>query len=108
MPADGLVRGRLAEPASGPATGEEVRRLVATRGVVVEEILSGRLETPVDYVQDEDEWVVLLAGRATVGLAGETIELGPGDWLYLPSGLPHTLVETAPGSSWLAVRVAPG
>jgi mannose-6-phosphate isomerase-like protein (cupin superfamily) len=104
--ADGLVRGTLAAPGAGPASGEEVRALVAARGLVVEQILSGRLEAPVEYAQREDEWVVLLAGRAVLATGGETIELGPGDWLYLPSGLPHTLVETEPGSSWLAVRIA--
>ena len=103
--AERLVRGTLA-PGGGPPTGEEVQRLVSARGVVVEEILSGRLEAPVDYLQDEDEWVVLLAGRASLAVGGETIELGPGDWLYLPSGLPHTLLETARGSRWLAVRIA--
>jgi cupin 2 domain-containing protein len=106
--ASGLRRGTLAAPGDGPAVGEEVRPLVAARGVAVEEILSGRLEAPADYVQVEDEWVVLLAGRASLTVGGESIELRPGDWLYLPSGLPHTLVETAPGSSWLAVRIGPG
>ena len=103
--AGGLVRGTLASPGDGPETGEEVRLLAAARRVVVEEILSGRLEAPADYLQDEDEWVVLLAGGARLAVDGETVELGPGDWLFLPSGLPHTLVETAPGSRWLAVRI---
>ncbi len=98
-------RGRLAGPEAGPEAGEEVRRLVATGGVVVEEILSGTLDAPVEYLQDEDEWVALLAGRARLAVGAETVELEPGDWLFLPSGLSHALLETERGTRWLAVRI---
>jgi cupin 2 domain-containing protein len=101
----GVVRGRLAGPAGAPAAGEVVRRLAAVRNLVVEEILSGALPAPVEYVQEQDEWVALLAGQARLEVAGETHELGPGDWLLLPAGVPHTLLETEPGSAWLAVHL---
>jgi cupin 2 domain-containing protein len=103
--ASALLRGRLEGPAAAPATGELVRRLVGVRNLVVEEILSGRLDGPVEYVQDQDEWVALLAGRARLEVEGEMLELAPGDWVFLPSGLRHTLVETGPGTSWLAVHL---
>ena len=101
----GVVRGRLAGPAGAPASGEVVRRLVAVRNLVVEEILSGALPAPVEYVQEQDEWVALLAGRARLEVEGEAHELGPGDWLLLPAGVPHTLLETEPGTAWLAVHL---
>jgi mannose-6-phosphate isomerase-like protein (cupin superfamily) len=47
---------------------------------------------------------VLLAGRASLVVDGEPVELEAGEWLFLPSGLPHELVSTDPESSWLAVR----
>jgi cupin 2 domain-containing protein len=81
--------------------------LLETRGVVVEQILSGALDAPVGYLQDTDEWVVLLEGRATLVVAGEDVALEAGDWLWLPAGVEHTLVETAPRSNWLAVHVRP-
>ncbi len=31
------------------------------------------------------------------------VELGPGDWVLLPAGTPHRLVETEPGTKWLTV-----
>ena len=104
----GVVRGRLEGPAAAPASGEVVRRLAAVRSLVVEEILSGVLPEPVEYVQEQDEWVALLAGRARLEAEGETHELGPGDWLLLPAGVPHTLLETEPGSAWLAVHLHDG
>jgi len=100
----GLVRGRLREPSDAPATGELSETLAAFGCVTVEQILSGRLERPGDYLQSHDEWVVLLAGRARLDVAGEPVELTAGEWLLLPAGVPHTVLETEPGSSWLAVH----
>ena len=99
----GWLRGRLGEPAEAPATGERVDRLVAAGDVVIEQIRSGALEAPVDYREEQDELVVLLAGRAGLVVDGEPVELAPGDWLFLPAGLRHRLVETEPGTNWLAV-----
>ena len=97
--------GQLRDGASAPHSGEHVERLLEVRGVVVEQILSGSLEAPVDYRQEHDEWVVLLAGRASLVVDGENVELNAGDWLFLPARVEHTLVATAPGSSWLAIHV---
>ena len=58
-----------------------------------------------DYRQDEDEWVVLLAGRARLRVGETELELAAGDWLFLPAGLEHRLESTEPGSNWLAVFV---
>jgi cupin 2 domain-containing protein len=96
--------GRLRDGGGAPARGEAVERLLVRDGLVVEQILSGELEAPVEYRQDDDEWVVLLAGAASLVVDGEDVELAAGDWLFLPAGTPHTLVRTEPGSSWLAVR----
>jgi mannose-6-phosphate isomerase-like protein (cupin superfamily) len=101
-------RGRLLEPAAAPATGERFEVLASLAGTTVEQILSGRLERPGEYLQDHDEWVVLLAGRARLEVAGEPVELAAGDWLLLPAGVPHAVLETEPGSSWLAVHSGGG
>jgi cupin 2 domain-containing protein len=103
------VRGRLHDPSSAPAPGEELfLELVAHRNLVVEQILSGASDQPSEYVQDQDEWVVLLAGGAAMTVDGEPAELGPGDWLFLPAGVPHTVERTEAGTTWLAVHLHPG
>ena len=71
--------------------------------VVVDQILSGRLDGPVDYRQDTDEWVVVLDGSATLIVEGREMHLEPGDWVLLPAGTAHCLVETQEGTSWLTV-----
>ena len=103
----GLRRGALRPATDAPATGEWSGTLVATRNLVVEHILSGASDQPVDYRQEADEWVAVLAGAAVMEVEGERLEMGPGDWVFLPGGLPHRVVRTAAGTSWLAVHLAP-
>jgi cupin 2 domain-containing protein len=75
--------------------------------VVVEHILSGDNDAPHRYLQEQDEWVTLVTGSAVVDVGGERMELGPGDWAFLPSGVPHTVERTQAGTTWLAVHVYP-
>jgi cupin 2 domain-containing protein len=102
-----LRRGRLSTATDAPARGERAREIARAGNVVVEEILSGRLDGPVSYVQEQEEWVVLLEGGAVLEVGDERLRLGEGDWLLLPAHLPHRLVETTPGTRWLAVHVHP-
>jgi cupin 2 domain-containing protein len=59
----------------------------------------------VDYRQEHDGWVVLLAGRATLVVGGDDVELSAGDRLFLPARVEHRLVSTEAGSTWLAVHI---
>jgi cupin 2 domain-containing protein len=101
------VRGRLLDPSAPPVVGERVDELARVNGAVVEQILSGRLTVPVDYLQDVDEWVVVLAGRAVLEVAGVRLELVARDWVLLPALTPHRLLETDPGTSWVTVTGQP-
>jgi cupin 2 domain-containing protein len=100
-------QGRLQDSADAPAEGELFAALAELPGVTIEQILSGRLARPASFDQSHDEWVVVLEGRAQLIVDGTDVELGPGDWLLLPAGCPHTVVETRPGTSWLAVHAGP-
>jgi len=98
------VNGRLEPGGNAPAEGEREALLATARGFTVEQILSGQLVTAQDYVQDHDEWVVVLAGGAELEVDGVAYELTAGDWWLLPAGTRHRLVHTEPETSWLAVR----
>ena len=98
-----VTHGRLRRPDAAPTTGEETHRLAELGPVVVDQILSGRLDGPVDYRQDTDEWVLVLDGGATLEVGGRRMHLEPGHWVLLPAGTPHCLVETQPGTNWLTV-----
>jgi cupin 2 domain-containing protein len=98
----------LVSPAgAGP---EEVTEVLAGSDVVrIERIVSNGQSSPPGfwYDQEEDEWVALLSGAATLTLRDpdETIELVPGDHLLIPAGRPHRVEWTSPEREtiWLAV-----
>lgn len=110
MPTDLPVprTGRLLPAADAPATGERIERIVALRGLVVEQILSGPSRARQAYLQDTDEWVVVLDGAAVVEVAGRRLSLTAGDWAFLPAGVPHSVTETRAGTNWLAVHLNAG
>ncbi len=90
------------------ASGEEqFEALVSRGGARVERIVSRGQASPPDfwYDQDEDEWVIVLGGRARLEIEGRPlIELGPGDWVDLPAHCRHRVEWTDPGNEtvWLA------
>src|SRR5947209_8377711 len=86
-----------------PPAGERTDVLVDA-GVRIEHIVSGEVDTPVDYVQEHDEWILLLEGDADLELGGERHALQADDWIVLPAGVPHRLVRVRPGTRWLAVH----
>lgn len=51
--------------------------------------------------------MAVLAGAAVLDVDGDRIDLGPGGWAFLPAGVPHMVVSTAAGTSWLAVHLHP-
>lgn len=59
------------------------------------------------YDQEEDEWVVVLKGKAQLRFEGEDepLELEPGDYLNIPAHQRHRVEWTAPDelTVWLAV-----
>jgi quercetin dioxygenase-like cupin family protein len=98
--------GRLgADPA--PESGEHFAVIATMGGLTIEEITSSADPDTARQVQDHDEWVVLLTGRAELQIDGSTRELHAGDWLLLPAGTPHRVLRTEPGSRWLAVHAPP-
>ncbi len=99
-----ISRGRLLDAWCVPARGERVEELVRFAHVAVEQILTGPLDGPVDYLQPWDELVVVLAGSALLEVDGEAVELGTGEWLLLPAAVPHRLIRADPGTNWLAVH----
>ena len=90
-----------------PATGERFRELLRRPNLVIQHILSSDRPEPVDYCQDEDEWVLLLQGSARIEVAGRPLELGPGDSLLIPARTPHRVLATSgePHCIWVTVHI---
>lgn len=97
-------RGRLAATTMAPAVGERHEVLLDAGTLRVHHILSGRQATPAEFLQPEDELALVLEGGAQLKISGERVELGAGDWLWLPAGTRHELISTTPGTSWLTIH----
>ena len=102
-----MDNGNLYSDAQAPSEGERFDELLKQRNLVVERIVSSAVITPQDYVQAQDEWVLLVQGEAVLQVAGESVSLKSGDHLFLPAGVPHTVLRTSPGAMWLAVHLHP-
>lgn len=102
-----VTRGRLSDGGPAPETGERFEALWSSGPVVVEHIVSSDVPGAERYVQTQDEWVVVLAGRASLEVDGARVDLATGDWLALPAGTPHRVLATEQDTRWLAVHVHP-
>ena len=97
----------LFDDAAPPPAGERFETLLARRNLVVERILSSAAIAPCEYVQPQDEWVLLARGEAELQVAGEIVRLRAGDHLFLPARMPHTVRSVSQGAVWLAVHLHP-
>lgn len=100
--------GNLFDGATPAAHGERFDTLLQHRNLVVERIVSSADITPVEYLQAQDEWVVLLRGDAELEVRGDAVRLRAGDHLFLPAGTPHRVMRASAGALWLAVHLHPG
>ena len=103
--------GSLQEGASPPAGAESFMELTRAGGARVERIAS-RAVTNGDWCEQAwPEFVLLVAGSATLEFVdGTTRELKPGYWALLPAQCRHRVAWTDPAGEtlWLAVHLPPG
>ena len=91
---------------------EQFKTLLARAGVRILRIVSdGQASPPGEWLdQDDDEWVVVLAGWTGLQIDGETDirSLGPGEYAFLPAHFRHRVEWTDPEGPtvWLAIHMA--
>ena len=102
--------------AGTPTPEEKVDVLYEKDGTRIERITSGQHTSPDDFwfAQDEEEWLVLLEGNATLrydsAQAGENEVLRPlkkGEPLLIPAHMRHQVAHTSSPAIWLCVFVTP-
>lgn len=89
---------------------EHFQTLLIRPGIRLERIVSDGQASPPGfwYQQDEDEWVLLLAGEAMLEYGyGIKSALVAGDSLLIPAGCRHRVARTAPRTVWLALFCEP-
>jgi cupin 2 domain-containing protein len=97
--------GNLFTAAEPPAQGERFEELLSCRNLRIERIVSSSSIVSSEYNQEQDEWVALLRGEATLDIAGERVELRAGDHVFLPARTPHTVLRASQGALWLAIHL---
>jgi cupin 2 domain-containing protein len=100
--------GNLFVTRAGIAGTEDSTRLYENSAVWIERIVSHSHSSPEGfwYDQEEDEWVVVLRGTATLEFAGgESVEMKEGDYLLIPRRARHRIRKTSEETVWLAVHL---
>ena len=94
-----------------PGKSETIEMLAGLPdGARMERIVSRGQASPPDfwYDQNEDEWVMLMTGTATVAFADRRVKLCAGDWLRIPAHCRHRVASTSEDAVWLAVFLPKG
>ncbi|MEN8177007.1 MAG: cupin domain-containing protein [Pseudomonadota bacterium] len=92
-------------PMDGQA--EQFETLLKCKNVTIERIQSPAMTRSERYNQEQDEWVCLLQGEATIEMGNTILTLHSGETLFIPSGTPHQVLNTStdPLCIWLAVHI---
>jgi cupin 2 domain-containing protein len=90
------------------ASTEESLSLFENPSVKIERIASRSYSSPPGfwYDQDEDEWVMVMRGEATLEFeGGELVRMKEGDYVTIPRHVKHRVQQTDLKTIWLAVHV---
>ena len=98
------ARGQIFHAPPPSSVAERVEEVARLDGFIVKEIISGVMLEPTAYLQDHDEWVVVVHGSAVLDVDGDVLQMRVGDWAALGAGVPHRVVSVEPGTRWLAVH----
>jgi cupin 2 domain-containing protein len=89
---------------------ELTETLVQAKHVRIERIVSQGHVSPEEfwYDQAENEFVLLIQGKARLRFEDSVVEMKPGDWLVIPANCRHRVEWTTPNQKtiWLAVFYA--
>ena len=88
-----------------PRIGETFTTLLQHKNIKINRIVSSDDLDETEYIQEDDEWLVVLEGKATLLLKDEKKTLIKGESLFIPSKTPHRVLSTQSGTVWLTVHI---
>ncbi len=88
-----------------PKDGEDFTTLLEHKNIKINRIVSSSDVEPIEYIQDEDEWVLLIEGESTLLIEEKEKILKKGDTLFIPAKTPHKVLKTKEGTIWLTVHI---
>lgn len=91
---------------------EEIDVLFNGKNIRIERIVSMGQVSPENfwYDQDEDEWLVLIEGKAILEYETNSVSLSKGDTLFIPAHQRHRInwTSTDPPCIWVCVLIGKG
>jgi cupin 2 domain-containing protein len=90
------------------SAAEQSLSLFEKPSVEIERIVSQSYKSPPGfwYDQDEDEWVMVVRGKATLEFeGGELVLMKEGDYVTIPHRVRHRVRQTDAETIWLAVHI---
>lgn len=88
-----------------PQQGETFSTLLNHPKVKIVRIVSSDELGEKEYIQEEDEWVLLLEGEAKLLLNRKEVTLKKGDSLFIPALIPHQVLSAQMGTLWIALHI---
>ncbi len=85
--------------------GEIFEVILKDKNVIIEKIISSDNIEPKEYIQEQDEWVIVLKGSGELEINKEIIKMKEGDYIFIPSKTPHKVLNIEKGTVWLAVHI---
>ncbi len=87
---------------------EVIEEILSTKSFRLEKISSFGHRTPDNewYDQDNDEWVLLLKGRATIlfQIQNKTVNLKEGDYFLIKKHIKHRVEYVSEDALWLCIH----
>jgi len=84
---------------------EKFDTLLNHKNIEIKRIVSNTLKTSQTFVQNDDEWVIVLKGCAKIEMNNQIYKLKAGDYLFIPANTKHTLLKTKKVVVWLAIHI---
>ena len=87
---------------------EEIfKELYSNKNIQIEKIISYGQTTPTDipYMQDHDEWVLIIDGNAKLKVDSKEYSLNKGESLLIPANTKHWVTYTHNPTIWLAIHI---
>ncbi len=84
---------------------EDFLTLLQKKNIEIKRIVSNTLKTSQTFMQDKDEWLVVLKGCAKLEINGIVHKLKSGDTLFIAANTKHTLLKTKKVVVWLSVYI---
>lgn len=77
--------------------------LFQNNSLKIESIRSWLKEPGEIYNQEEDEWVLLIQGKAKLKIEDQIFELSSGDYCFISKHTPHQVLSTSKNALWLGI-----